>query len=234
MEIVKAIVLRTVKYNDKRLIADLYTDLHGRMACVMPVKCMLVPFNIIELELNYHPNQAIQAVRSLTSISNIHVLQDIRFNPVKSVIALFLAEFLLNVLREETPNPLLFDYLTTSIQILDRSDRGTANFHITFMMRLTPFMGISPNIEDKTDTAYFDLADACYTSKVPHHTHFLTPDEARKLPWLLHMDFSNMHLFRMSRTQRNRCLDVLTDYYRLHLSAFGKLKSQEVLQDVFN
>lgn len=234
MEKVRAIVLRTVRYNDRKLIVDLYTDIHGRMACVMPLKCRLIPLNIIDMETEYHPSHCLQTVKSLMSISHAYVLQEIRFNPVKSAIALFLAEFLNNILKEEVANQDLFDYLSTSIRILDKSQRGTANFHITFMMRLTRLMGICPNLDGKDDTAYFDLADGNYTQAIPPHRHFLMPDEARVLPWLFRMDFRNMHLFRLSHTQRNRCLGILTEYYRLHLFNFGELKSQDVLQGMFD
>ena len=48
------------------------------------------------------------------------------------------------------------------------------------------------------------------------------------------MNFSTMHLFRFSRAQRNRILDVLIDYYRLHLAAMPELNSPDVLRTLFD
>jgi len=51
---------------------------------------------------------------------------------------------------------------------------------------------------------------------------------------LLRMNYETMHLFGMSRTERNRCLTVINDYYRLHLPDFPVLKSLDVLKELFD
>ena len=60
------------------------------------------------------------------------------------------------------------------------------------------------------------------------------PDEARTLQLMMRMDFANMHLFRMNRQQRNRCVEVAIQFYRLHLPDFPDLRSLEVLRDLWD
>ena len=48
------------------------------------------------------------------------------------------------------------------------------------------------------------------------------------------MNYKTMHLFGMNRTERNRCLDIICQYYRLHLPNFTELKSLPVLQALFS
>lgn len=43
-----------------------------------------------------------------------------------------------------------------------------------------------------------------------------------------------MHLFAMSRAERSRCLELINEYYRLHLPDFPVLKSLEVLKELFD
>jgi DNA repair protein RecO (recombination protein O) len=50
---------------------------------------------------------------------------------------------------------------------------------------------------------------------------------------MMRMDFVNMHLFRMNRQQRNRCIEVAILFYRLHLPDFPDLRSLEVLHDLW-
>lgn len=38
----------------------------------------------------------------------------------------------------------------------------------------------------------------------------------------------------MSRQERNRCLVIMNDYYRLHLPDFPVLKSLDVLKELFS
>ena len=50
----------------------------------------------------------------------------------------------------------------------------------------------------------------------------------------MRMRFETMHLFPFDRQQRNRCLELLVDYYRLHIADFSSLKSIDVLKELFN
>ena len=58
-------------------------------------------------------------------------------------------------------------------------------------------------------------------------------EEARVLPVLFRMDYATLHLFRLSRRERMRILQVLNEYYRLHVPNFPELKSLEVLQEFY-
>ena len=42
-----------------------------------------------------------------------------------------------------------------------------------------------------------------------------------------------MHLFSFSRNERNRCVELILKYYRLHVPDFPELKSTGVLQELF-
>ena len=50
----------------------------------------------------------------------------------------------------------------------------------------------------------------------------------------MRMDFPTMHLYRLSRQERNRICEVLLWYYRLHIPQFPELKSLKVLQELWN
>ena len=58
-------------------------------------------------------------------------------------------------------------------------------------------------------------------------------EEASRIRALARMNYDTMYLFRMTRADRNRCLDVICTYYRLHLPDFNELKSLPVLQELF-
>ena len=62
---------------------------------------------------------------------------------------------------------------------------------------------------------------------------FVVPAEASRICNLMRMNYDTMYLFGMNRTQRNRCLDIIHEYYRLHLPDFPELKSFRVLQELF-
>lgn len=237
----RGIVLHALKYKDTSLIVDIFTEMSGRVAFLVPVSrsrkaavkaSLFQPLALIELEAELRPNATLQKLKETKTFQPFTSLP---FHPIKSTIALFLAEFLYRAVREESENRPLFNYLLHSICWLDSCERGVANFHIVFLMRLSRFLGLYPNLEGYSRGAYFDLLNACFTPLRPmHHTHFLAPEEASRLLQLARMNYDTMHLFRMTRAERARCLSLLDDFYRLHLPAFPELRSLEVLKELFD
>lgn len=237
----RGIVLRTLKYNDRSIIADVYTELSGRASFLVPVSrsrksavrsSLFQPLAFIEFEADYRPSSTLYRMKEARLFSPF---TSIPYDPYKSAIALFLADFLCRAVREEAENHPLFAYLMHSVQWLDACERGFANFHLVFLMRLTRFLGLYPNLEEYRSGDYFDLLNACFTSLRPQlHTSFIRPAEAARLRQIMRMNYETMHLFPMNRDERNRCLAVIHDYYRLHLPSFPELKSIDVLRELFD
>ena len=100
-------------------------------------------------------------------------------------------------------------------------------------MRLSRFLGLYPNLDGYAEGCYFDLLNACFVSAPPAHGMFVFPDEASRIRNLMRMNYDTMRLFGMNRMERNRCLDIINEYYRLHLPDFPELKSLRVLQELF-
>jgi len=143
----RAIVLNYLRYSDSSLIVNLYTESLGRQAVFvkgafskkssMPV-ALFQPLHLLETDLHHRANRQIQRVSNI----QIHYpFQSIPFDPVKSCIALFIAEVLNKTLKEEEANPGLFDFLLHTIQALDLNDHGTANFHLVFLVHYSRHLG---------------------------------------------------------------------------------------------
>lgn len=240
-ENIRGIVLRTVKYGDASLIVDLFTESRGRqsfMASVARSKraarsvSLWQPLSMIAFTADIRPSMG-----KLPKPAEAHAYYnylELPFSPIKSTLALFLAEFLCAALREEKENAPLYRYLESSFQWLDMVENpvAMANFHLAFLMHLSRFIGIYPNLD--TPANYFDLVSGCYCDRQPSHAHFLRHEEAKLLPTLFRMDYPTMHIFRFSRQARQRILHVLNEYYRLHVPGFPELKSLEVLHELYS
>ena len=190
------------------------------------------PLSIVEFEADVRPKSGLHPIKEAKAW---YLFQSLPYDPYKSAIALFIAEFLYRALKEESENRALFGYLVNSIQWLDACDGSFANFHLVFLMRLSRFLGLYPNLEDYHTGDYFDLLNACFTSTRPQlHSSYINPEEAGRLRQLMRMNYETMHLFGMSRAERTRCLTIMNDYYRLHLPDFPALKSLDVLKELFD
>lgn len=243
-------MLRTIKYGEQRLIVDMFTRQQGRMAFIVPVpktgrgkvkKQHFQPLSLLSIEADVRPQVQLQKLRES---SVLYPLSSLLSEPEKLSISLFVSEFLYYALRDEQVNEPLFDYVMSSIEWLDGCEEHYANFHLVFLMRLSRFLGITPNLEERSPTPnpfpkergsqYFDLRAATFCGAPPLHRDFLMPEEAERIRTLMRMDFATMHLFRLSRAERHRILELLLTYYRLHLPSFPELKSVEVLQEMYS
>lgn len=235
----EALVLRTVKYGESRMIVDLLTAERGRVSFICNIskngrgkvrKQLFQPMTFLDVVFDYRANVQLQRFRDL-SIARPYV--SIPFDSGKLSIMMFLAEFLTYATRDEQDNRPLFEYIEKSLLWLDSAQQAFANFHLVFMMHLTRFVGFYPNLDDWGDGAWFDLREGCFTRFRPLHQDCLNPIEASRVNKLMRMDYDNMRLFRMSRADRNRCAEVILYYYRLHIPNFPEMRSFDVLRTLF-
>jgi DNA repair protein RecO (recombination protein O) len=234
----EGIVLGTTSYSDAYSIAHLFTRDFGRVSYLLPASrgkksrirnSLFFPLSLLRLEVEHLP---LRDVQRLKEAERQLPLYELCTDMTKVSLAFFIAEFLSYVLRESSNNEPAFDYLKNSVETLEAAGKGLANFHLALMMGLTRFLGIYPNAEFTGKHSYFDLQNGEFVENEPMHSHYLNRRESAYLRDLYRINYANMHLFKLSRTNRNEIVERLLDYYRLHVCNFPPLKSLEVLREI--
>ncbi len=235
----KAIVLNSFKYGDDKIIVNLLTEQKGRLSSIVSFpksgkgkvkRQHFRPLTLLEVII-FEPGAS-----KLYKIKDSRLLKplvSISSNPYKLSISIFIADFLGSLKRFDERDKELFSYIENSILWLEEAEKNFSNFHIVFLLRLTRFLGFYPNTEGYKEGFFFDLRDGCFTFKEPLHKDFLNPEDANKINLILRMDFPTISIFKLSRNERNLLLDVILEYYRLHLSLKLEIKSLEVLKSLF-
>ena len=236
---IEAIVLHSVKYGEQKIFVDMFTRQYGRLSFVVPLprsahgklkKQYFQPLTLLNIEADIRPQQQLQRISEASLLSPLPSLLS---DASKLAIGLFVCEFLYYALRDEQQNEPLFDYVRNSIEWLDGREHDFANFHLVFLMHLSRFLGFYPNLENYSEGDSFDMRSAEFCTLAPVHRDFLMPQEAARIRLLMRMDFYSMHLFKLGRADRNRILELLIQYYRLHIPQFPELRSLPVLQELF-
>lgn len=235
----KAVILHSVKYADNKMVVDTFTETHGRVSFAVTVakssrgrmkKQLFQPLSILEVVFDFRPNKALQR---LTDVRMAQPLALMMTDPYKLSVALFVAEFLTYATISEQQNETLFKYIVYSVEWLDSAQGSIANFHVVFMLKLAQFLGFSPNMDTFGDGAYFDLREGVFSPTRPMHPDVVEPAEAEVISTLMRLNYTNMGHMSLSRNQRNRCLDLILSYYRLHVASFPDLKSLDILRELF-
>ena len=236
----RGIVLRSLKYGETGLITTIYTEAFGRMAFIMQgihgkrtsVKGnLLKQLFLLEMEVDYKPGRELQRVKE---IKNISPFGSIPFGIVKSSQALFLAEVLEKVLREEESRPDLFGFLFRSIQVLDLLEDGINNFHLIFLIQLTRYLGFGPSNNYSESNQFFDLIAGKFVLSPPAYPWFLQNRESLVLVQLIGMSYQNSAEFKPDQVLRNFLLDFVLEYYGLHLGNKLNLKSLEIFREILH
>lgn len=232
----EALVLRKTAYGDKRVIVNVYTPDQGPLGLIATLSKKstkgLKPahFQALQtLEIVYRENSK-GDLKALTEARILKAYQDLYFDPTKACVAMFLAELLQKVLGEQEPNPGLFNFIKRAIEDLDSQEKGVANFHLFFMLKLSTYLGFAPHLEEGN---YFDLMHGELSDQAPHHPYFISGEELALWRAIDALEWSNWSNFEMRKANlRRQALDNMIQYYRLHLHDFGKLKSLSVLREI--
>lgn len=239
MEVLNVIVLRSFMFGDTKMMVDVLSREEGRLSCVCKVggsrggrsrRQMFQPLSLLELTLERKSAGALPLVRDVQLSSPF---SSIPFDAYKLSVSMFLAEFLGAVTRSEHNSPLLYDYVRDGVLWLDEVRANYSNFHLVFMIRLTRFVGFYPNLDNYSEGCSFDMLNGCFVHGCPGGKGVLGVEDSKKMFLLMRMSYPTMHLFSMSRMERNRCLDVILEFYRLHVPDFRDLKSLPVLRELF-
>ena len=163
----------------------------------------------------------------MLSYPYITVHSDIR----KSTIALFLSEILGQSIREQNPDPSLFEFLEASLQWLDQHDK-IANFHIGFLIGLSRHLGFHPDTAN-SEAPFFDLVEGAFCRE-PSLNPCLSGVELEHFRMFLGTNFDEIHTIRLIQKQRQILLKQLVSYFEVHLHGFSKPRSLDVLDAVFS
>jgi len=229
----KAIVIRSVRYQDKSLIVKCFTLYNGLKSYFVrnafsssksSVKksAYFQHLTILEIETN-HKNK-----NTLEYLSNIKplVYKSIPSDLIKSSIVLFLAEILNFSIREEEKNEDLFLFLETALLWLD-TNKITTNFHLNVLLELTKFLGFYPRISNGD---FFDISQGVFTHFPSQN--FINKEESALLKICLNQKIDSSEN-PFSTTQRRRLLEIILLYYSKHIESFRKPKSLDVFKEVF-
>lgn len=237
------VVLHTLKYGDNSLIAYIFTDLYGRRNYLIRgvggarkkgnKAALLQPTSIIEYEGYEGRHSDLHGIREAR---NKVILSGIAFDMRKSTIALFMAEVLYRLVREETPNKPLFDFICSSIESLDRADSANttaiANFHLWFLVRLSEYLGFYPGGEYHVGDM-FDIEEGLFCSAYPQHGNYMGAAGAATLDAMMRSDADELGEVKLKGEQRSEFMNDILNFFNFHFDIINNINSLSILRDVF-
>ena len=229
----QGIILRTVRYSETSIIADIYTEEKGLRAYIISgvrnrnAKMgmgMLQIMSIVELVTYDRDSKTINRIKELKAA---YVYQTLPFDVKKAAIGMFMAELVSKTIKETEVNKALFQYLYESFVALDQAQQSIGNWHLLFMLEMATFLGFMPDNNYTRETPWFDLQEGVFVAEKPVD-NYLNKEMSLVFSKLL----ANEDSVVMNRSQRNELLKKMMTYYQLHIESFKELNSWHILQEV--
>ena len=238
VETTKAIVFSSIKYAEADLIVTCFTQSSGlktyllrgilksRKGRLKP--SYFQPLTQLEIVAN-HKNKG--TLESIKEVKVLHPYTTLHTDIVKSSLVMFLSEMLKNSILEQEANQGLYLFLEASFQWLDHHE-DIANFHTLFLLKLTAYLGFYPDTSE-AHLPYFNLSEGTFGTE-DFSIYCETGQRVEALKQFFGIHFDAICSVKLSKNQRMDVLDLVLEYYQLHLHGYKKPKSLAVLQQLFN
>jgi len=238
LETTRGIVFHTARYSETSAVVVIYTEKFGLLSFIVKGiysrksnirPAAFGPLSIIDLVIEKRNHASLHYIREIGAVQSLPTVAE---NLGKGAIVLFLNELLYRCIREEVPDSGLYHFLQNALDLLNRLETPSSNFHLLFMIRLSRLMGFAPRLTQAGAGGFFDMEEGLMLSAAPMHPYFIGGQAAKVFEQLMQMRFEQLHELTLTADLRNELLDRLLEYYRLHIPGLGELKSVRVLQEL--
>ena len=249
----QVIVLHTIKYGDNGIVLQCYSNTCGRQALFLRVSARnkIIISNLHRLSIldvvTYHSGSSMPTVKELEPVMR---LDSIRTNIYKNTIAIFLSELLVKCIKESESNLQLYQFLVSSISILEHLEGAFANFHIHFLVHLSKMLGFMPVDNFSATNTLFDIQSARFIAPAAAYScggyagsvagsaavpaGCFSPVESELLHAILNTPAIESSGIRCNGELRLSFSKQMIRYLSAHLGINFDMKSLDVLHEVFN
>jgi DNA repair protein RecO (recombination protein O) len=228
----EGIVLQKINYSETSLIIKCLTINEGVKSFIFQGAKrknkkgnIIMPLAIINIGY-FQRNDS--ALAKISEVELAVINNNIQSNPIKSTILFFINELLLKSIKEIEFNPDLYNYVKSSIEILEQQ-KNISLFPIKFMINLLKYLGYYPTVQENAQ--YFDYLNGQITKNKPNHPNYLDSAICKYLLEIMQENLTEDKLTIPSQ-HKKELLETLINYYKINFDDIKSFKSLDVLEAV--
>jgi DNA repair protein RecO (recombination protein O) len=238
----QGIILRTVKYSESSIICDIYSREYGlRSYIVSGVRqqksrvspALIKSMNWVEMVVYHREDKEINRVKEIKSA---FIYKKIPFDIIRASIGIFMTELAQKSIKESVSNPELYDFLYYSFTFLDSMEGKLNNYHLSFMVKLTQYLGFMPEAEEYFETEndlYFDYQNGIFISDRGAHIYCFSAFHSKVFLQLIEMSMEESGQIKMTAESRMIFIEDLIRFYQYHIEKLH-LNAHDVLHQVLS
>jgi DNA repair protein RecO (recombination protein O) len=224
------ILLNRISYSENSLIATFFTEKSGIQKFIYlggkKKSGNLFPLGIYELTYYKRPDSELG---KLNQAALDNSMNDIFFNPIKSVVAFFVAEILYQAIKSEEKDIELFSFINQEIDNLE-NQKEVRIFPSLFLLNFISHLGIKPHVED-ANSHYFNLEQGVFASSTSNIEKTVYSNASEAIRGFL-IEAENCS--ELLKENAKEVVSILIAYLTIHLPNFKGQKSLEFAREILD
>jgi DNA repair protein RecO (recombination protein O) len=221
---------------DNKMIAKIYTESSGmvsyfcfRSSGKKKSNNLFIPMSLVGITGRKKNGSHFDYIDEITTLTESN---SYGFDISKSSISMFLNEVLYQLLYDAPEDKNLFNFLFENLLRFFQEDLFP-DFHLRFLIALIRELGFFPEDNYSPSMMCFNLEKSCFENKI-----FANKEEETLGTYIHHL--LNGELFPKDNHNiipsfwRNKLLDMILQYYNLHITNFSQIKSHEILKMILH
>lgn len=242
LESTSAFVLHTTNYSESSVIAKMLTRDWGVKSFVVKgvrggksrnKQNLLQPMSYLDMSVYLNEKAEIQFAKELKPAVQWNTIP---YSCEKNAIVFFMNELLYKTIREEEPNPALFDFVVETLSSLDDEGCAVSDFPIRFMVKSTRQFGIEPLDNFSVNRPFFNMQNGCFESTASRSDAFPETLLDKGTSLMLHKYLNMRNPYKESLhtpyRERNLLFSAMLDYFRIHFTNLSDFKSHVILHEI--
>ena len=235
----RAVVLKTIRYGDNSLIVKLLTEQNGLQSFMVKgafnktakIRAALFqPLTLLEVvcanshgDLGYLREAAVE-----------HTYKSIPFDIRKNAVVMFLSELLSKSIQDSETDLELFDFVHEALTHLDAMQCSCADFPLKFSIGLSRHLGFEPNTSSYNENYAFDLEEGRFRPDGNNMAYLIDSKQSPMFLRLCNTDVLNDESLCLKNGDRRQLLAHVITYFKLHVSGFNEMNSNDILKSVLD
>lgn len=216
-------------YSDSSLIAWFYTRDNGLQKFLFrggkKKSNNLFPMSVNELSFYGHKNSELL---NLTSVESAIPLT-FQFNPISSSIAFFAVECIKKSVHLGDKDEAIFQFLVGFANELE-NEENLAFLPLIFLIELSDILGFKPNFEE-AEALNFNLDEGLFQTTFNSHQRIVS---GPSVDLILKIAQNDSISSSTPKKTREEALNLLLEYFKIHIPKFENLNSYEIVKEVLN
>lgn len=229
MQVQNCFLLSYIKFGDNDAVLHCFSAENGYQSFFVrgiyspknKKKSHFFPLNLLNITVqNSRRIGVVPAASKIESVMEFNDYGDVEANSV----LFFVADFLNQILKEEQQNHKAFSEIYNFRKELSGGNRDA---HVALLFKFMLIGGIVPLLNENK---FLNPQSGMFSEKISHPDF----DEEISQIWKKFLNYEDCYQVSLKRSQRNRFLNSVLEYYRLHIDGFYIPNSLDVLRQVYS